>query len=419
EARTIYTDAAPEMQVLKEQRQNLLSLLEREGQQSQREIISQIRELETREAALQETLQGLNSDVDDLSGVARSYDDIQNELLISSENLNQFIAKREALQIDAAQREIPWELVTPPTTPQPIQSSLLRYLLLGTTLGLLLGVGIALLVDESIGIIHAEDELKRITHLPVLASIPNYEDVVTDAPAPRQAAEARVPVGARKVNGNGSGLAAEPSVTADDRWLKPYSLDPFSESFRTLHTNLRLLGTGSPIRAVAVSSTTPGEGKTTVAMHLAEAAAVAGQRVLLIDADLRNPQIHQYLGLSNEYGLTNLFGGNTNLPVIQKYPTQSNLYVMTAGLAPVEPARLLSSQGLKQLTDQIKTKFDLVIYDTPPLLGQSDALLVTAKADGLLLVTQPGTLKQKELERAMEQLQVASISVLGLVVREK
>ena len=418
EASTLYLDTAPDMQVLQEQRQNLLTLLEREGEQSQREIASQIQELEIRDQALDQALQQLRGDIDQLALVSRRYDDIQRELGIASENLNQFIAKREALEIDAAQREIPWEIVTPTTQPRQVESSLPRYVLLGGILGFLLGTGLALLVDESSGVIHSEADLKRSTRLPVLGSIPNYvtaseltsakRTVATPQYAGIQAGSERGSVnGAANHNGNGNGAVAS-----------AYVRDPFSESFRSLYTNIRLLNSSHPIRAIAISSVMPSEGKSTVALHLAEAAAAMGQRVLLIDADLHNPQVHQYLELSNEQGLTNLFSGESNPALIQRFSPEPNLYVITTGSAPYDPARLFSSRSMKRFADKVRIKFDLIVYDTPPLLGQADAYLVANNADGLLLVTLPGKLRQPLLERAMEQLRIADINVLGIVNRE-
>ena len=414
EASTLYLDTSPDMQVLREQRQNLLTLLAQQGQQSEQEVVSQIRELEAREQALNETLQGLTTGVDDLSGISREYTDIQRELEVATENLSQFLAKREALEIDAAQREIPWEIVTPPTNPSPQPVSLPQNLLLGGMLGLLLGTGAALLLDKSGGVLHSNDEIQRTTRLPVLGRIPAQRSKTAEEK--ESMAESVQYVGANiRADRNGFGSNVE---LGENPLSSGYANDPFAESFRSLFTNLRLLNSPNLIRSIAVSSVMPGEGKSTVALHLAEAAAAMGQRVLLIDADLRNPQIHNYLELSNEKGLTNLFSGESNPALIQKFLPEPNLYVIAAGSAPFEPARLFSSRSMKRFTEKVRAKFDLVIYDTPPLLGQSDAYLVANNTDGLLLVTQPGKLKQPLLDRAMEQLRIADINVLGMVTRE-
>ena len=418
EASTLYLDSSPDMQVLKEQRQNLQALLSQQGAQSQQEVNSQIRELEAREGAIDDALNGLNNSVNDLSGISRSYTDIQRELSVATENLTQFLAKKEALKIDAAQREIPWEVVTPPTEPRPQLASLPQNLLLGGVLGALLGVGAALLLDKSGGVIYNDEDIRRTTRLPVLGRIPQ-QGISEVALEQESMAESLQYVGATIRSERNGGLPMLEGDRANPNRVHGYGANQFSEAFRSLYTNLRLINSSDPIRSVAVSSVMPSEGKSTVALHLAQAAAAMGQRVLLVDADLRNPQVHKYLGISNEKGLTNLFSGESNPALIQKFSPEPNLYVIAAGSAPFDPARLFSSRSMERFTAKVRKSFDLVIYDTPPLLGQSDAYIVADHVDGLLLVTQPGKLKQSLLDRAMEQLQIADINVLGLVTRDQ
>ncbi|MEL6488821.1 MAG: polysaccharide biosynthesis tyrosine autokinase [Cyanobacteria bacterium J06621_3] len=421
EASTIYLESSPDMQLLREQRQNVLSLLAQQGQQSQQELLSDIRELESRQQAIEQTIQGLNSDVDQLSSISRRYTDIQRELGVATENLTQFLAKREALEIDAAQREIPWEVITPPTQPQPQRESLPQNLLLGGMLGLLLGSAVALLLDKSGGVIYSDVEIRRLTRLPVLGRIP-YRDFVEvseesshESEVPSMAESLQFVGASIRADRNGSGKL---SGTGIQRSSPAYESDPFSEAFRLLYTNIRLASYQESVRSITVSSTMPGEGKSTVALHLAEAAAAMGKRVLLVDADLRNPQLHHYLELSNEKGLTNFFSGESNPALIQKFLPEPNLYFIAAGSAVFEPTRLFSSRNMQLFAEKVKSEFDLIIFDTPPLVGQSDAYLVADHSDGMLLVTQPGRIKQNQLERAIEQLQVAGVDMLGMVIRE-
>ncbi|MEO1636619.1 MAG: polysaccharide biosynthesis tyrosine autokinase [Cyanobacteria bacterium J06631_9] len=412
EASTLYLEASPDMEVLKEQRANLLTLLARQEEQTQRETLRQIEELEERERSLQTTIQEINAGVDELSGISRDFTDIERELQIATSNLNQFLSKREALQIEAAQREVPWEVVTPPTQPTPQPESLPQNLLLGGILGLVLGTGLSLLLDKSAGVIYSDDDIRRSTRLPILARIPRH-DVLSGSEFQEEFVESLQlvgPDGQIEVNPDGSGKGKKTTRNA-------YDSDPFSESFRLLLTNLRRLNPGQPTQSVTVSSTMPGEGKSTVAIYLAEAAAAMGQRVLLIDADLRNPQIHQYLELPNEKGLTTLFSGESNPAVIQKLSTVPNMYVICAGSYPIEPSSVLASRGMQRLMGKVRPLFDLIIFDTPPLLGQTDAYLVANQTDGLLLMAQAGKLKEPQLNRAMEQLRLASVNVLGVVSR--
>ncbi|MBE9061244.1 polysaccharide biosynthesis tyrosine autokinase [cf. Phormidesmis sp. LEGE 11477] len=428
EASTLYLETSPEMEVLLEERENLRNLLAEQGLQTQEELQTQIRELTSRDRALTTALNEINSNIDNLSFISRDYTDIERELQIATNNLNQFLAKREALQIDAAQGELPWEIVTPPTTPRSQPESLPQNLVLGAILGILLGVASALLFDRATGVIYGDTDIRKTTRLPILARIPNNR-ILNGTGAQESVTESLQYVGANIKDSAAAVITEDAPINVTDRdqsisseqtngQSRSYQSDPFSEAFRLLFTNLRLLDSDNPLKSVVITSVMPEEGKSTVAIYLAETAAAMGQRVLLVDADLRNASIHQYLELPNDLGLTNLCSGDSNSAAIQKLSTEPNMYVLCSGSIAVEPARLLSSRSMAQVIDRLQSTFDLIIFDTPPLLGQSDAYLASNHADGVLLVTHPGKLRQPLLDRAMEQLKIANINVLGVVSRE-
>jgi polysaccharide biosynthesis transport protein len=410
EATTVYTDQTPDLQVLREERQNLVSLLERESQQVQREVAGQIRELQVRDRSLNAKLGSLNSEVRDLAGVSRSFTDVQRELQIATEALNQLLAKRQAQEIDIAQREVPWELITPTTTPQPFASSMARNLALGAILGLLLGTGAALLMNRLADVIYTPEELKRLIKLPLLGIIPRNEHLSGIAPIVNLTPALQPAVGkVRELNGKTNGKVRR----------RYYEADPFAESFRSLYANIRLLNTDVPIRSLVVSSAMAGEGKSTVSVYLAQAAAAMGQRVLLVDTDLRCPRVHEYVGLPNKGGLIDVLSGQMDLKgAIQRSLVEPNMFVLTAGAVPPDPTRLLSSQRMHHLMMQVHNNFDLVIYDAPPLIGFADAHLMATHTHGVMLVSQLGKLKRSLLEQALEQLRVSSIPVLGMVLQK-
>ncbi|MEO0350055.1 MAG: Wzz/FepE/Etk N-terminal domain-containing protein [Cyanobacteria bacterium P01_A01_bin.15] len=408
EASTLYLDASPDMEVLKEQRRNVLTLLEQQGAQSQRDLVSQMQALETQEGSLNRTLQGLSVDVDELSDISRRYVDIQRGLEIETENLNQFLAKQAALEIDAAQREIPWEVVTPSTNPTPQAISFLQNLLLGGTLGLLLGAAIVLLLDRSTGVLYSEQDIQRAMKLPILGKIPDADAVeqaiLTSAQSLQLANGAVENPDRASLNGAVNDLPAH---------------DPFMEAFRSLYTNLRL-NSVDQLQSVVVSSVMDDEGKSVTAIHLAKAAALLGQRVLLVDTNLRDPKIHRYLDLPNDYGLTELalndasaLAKNTFLHEIS-----NGLMVLCAGQKCHDAGHTLTSKRVQRIIQQLKTKFDLIVFDTPSLLGQTDAYLVAEQVDGMLIVARPGQIKQQSLDQAMGQIRIANINVFGLAIRE-
>jgi succinoglycan biosynthesis transport protein ExoP len=407
---TIFLETTPDMQVLREQRQNLLVLLAREGDQAQREVVSKIQELQSREQALQQTVGTLNAGVRELSGISRQYTDIERELQISTDNLNQFLTKQQALQIDVAQREVPWEVLTPPTDPTPGSASISRNLILGAILGLLLGTGAALAVDKLTDVIYTPDELKRLTGLPLLGTIPFTE--MLKASGSRSSLTAAL----QQVSAS---ITQASDDSAENSNVRPYGEASFFETFRLLYTNIRLLNSDVPIRSLVISSTTSLEGKSTVAACVAQAAAAMGQRVLLVDADLRHPQLHEYLDLPNTDGLMNVISGERSLKdVIRRSPLEANMYVLTAGPIPPDPTRSLSSQKMHHLMEHVQNNFDFVIYDTSPLLGFADAYLIAAHTNGIMLVAEPGRLKRSLLEQALDRLKVSSTSVLGVVLQK-
>jgi capsular exopolysaccharide synthesis family protein len=171
-----------------------------------------------------------------------------------------------------------------------------------------------------------------------------------------------------------------------------------------------------PIKSLVISSCIPGEGKSTVALNLAQVAASIGKRVLLIDADLRLPQIHQTLELSNQYGLSNIISGEVSSEeAIQQSSLNNNLYVITSGATPPDPTRLLSSNSMKQLAQQWEDSFDLVLYDSPPLGGLADARLLTPLTNGLILVVGLGVTNRSIFKDVIDLLKVSQARVLGTV----
>ena len=409
---SLFKDDTPNVQVLKEQQQNLVPLLRREGRRVQGEVASKIRELEDRDRILEQSAAQLRQQVKQLSIVSRQYTDIQQELKISTENLNQFLTKREALRIDAGQRRTPWQILTPPGEPVPSAANTKQTTMLGVILGLLLGIGVALLLDKLSSVLHDPDEIKEISKFPVLGVIPfssELEDIEDLNSLGKLVSFADIG-GRMQQMGQKIGL----NNGAKSHY---YTASPFSEAFRSLYTNIRLLGSDTQVRSLVISSSTPGEGKSTISVHLAQAAAALGQRVLLVDTDLRRPKVHEQLGLVNTSGLTNAISSDLEVErLIQQSPGERNLFILTAGQIPPDPTKLLSSQKMQNLMGQFKVAYDLVIYDTPPLVGLADTKLIASKTDGIIMVVRLGKTKRSVLSQALEGIKVFSVPVLGMVI---
>ena len=396
----------PFIQGIKQKRENLLALLHQKAKQAlgnkRQEVANQISLLNVRAAKIAQAENSLNQQVEQMPTLARQYTDLQRELKIASNSLNRFLEKRESLQIETAQKEIPWQLITAPALPQaPISPSPQRNLIMGVFAGLLAGIGAALLVERIDNVFHSSDELKEVTKLPLLGVIPLHKPLQQLVPAK---------VAVKMQPSEQKGMSLNLSNTQDKSYFA------FSEAFRSLYTNIIFLGSSDTlIRSLVISSATQAEGKSTVATHLAQAAAAMGRRVLLVDADLRRSEIHNMLGLPNKQGLSNII--STNLPaleVIHRSPIWDNLFVLTAGQIPPDPTKLLSSQKMQTIMEQLRREFDLVIYDMPPL-GLADTNLLANHADGIVLVVRMGKTDRSVLVKALEQLKTPRTSVLGVV----
>jgi capsular exopolysaccharide synthesis family protein len=191
---------------------------------------------------------------------------------------------------------------------------------------------------------------------------------------------------------------------------------PVSEAFRLLRTNLEFASVDRPIRRLLVTSTGPNEGKTTVALNLAAVMAQGGRKVTVMDADLRRPKVHRFLGLGNQFGLTDMFRGDVPISMIsQKRADLENISVITTGGLPPNPAELLGSARMDYILEEAEKTADLVILDSPPSLV-SDVQVLAAKVDAVVLVLHPGHTQADSAQATMEQLKRVGARVVGVVL---
>ncbi|SFQ29708.1 capsular exopolysaccharide family [Desemzia incerta] len=200
--------------------------------------------------------------------------------------------------------------------------------------------------------------------------------------------------------------------------IKPSSI--ISEEFRTLRTNIQFSMVDKQLSTLMFTSAAPGEGKTTVASNVAVVFASQGKRVLLIDADMRNPSIHRLFNFVNHRGLTNLLTENkTTIQDVVHRTTKKNLFVLTCGLIPPNPSELLASKRMDQLIENLKKHFDMIIFDLPPILAVTDAQVMANKTDGTVFVIRNGVAEKNNLYKAKELLEHVHANVIGVVYNDK
>ncbi|MGK7896892.1 MAG: GumC family protein [Xenococcus sp. (in: cyanobacteria)] len=377
--------------------------------------------LAIRESALSEVFEEIKTSIEQMPIIAREYSELKLELTVATESLARFLQAQEELQLEASRQSLPWQMIASPKLEEDrVSPNAPLNIALGIMGGLLLGLGAALLAERLDPVFHSAEEIKEAIQLPLLGIIPiekNLQPLTEEAESAETLSLPTLQIGSHVIDIKNSPIPTS-VVDQKNHQQQRYKASAFLEAFRSLNTNIRLLGSDANINSIVVSSSIPSEGKSTISSHLAQAASAMGQRVLLIDADLRRPQVHLWTGLDNKSGLSNILA--TGLPVetaIKKVPQWDNLSVITAGEIPPDPTRLLSSVKMQHLMEQLKRdyNYDLIIYDTPPILGFADGRILASNTNGVVLVVRIGKTDRSLLKQNIDNLKVSNVPVLGLV----
>jgi succinoglycan biosynthesis transport protein ExoP len=266
----------------------------------------------------------------------------------------------------------------------------------GLMAGLVLGILLAFLaesLDDTISTLH---EVERLSGAPVLAAIPNFQ--------------------ISAVNREDSGKTVRVSKT---RLPAPTGRESSEvlEAYRTLRTAILLSNPGKPPRTLLVSSAVPSEGKTTTCYGLGRCFAALGNRVLLIDADMRRPALHRQTQTSNDRGLSNLLTSNEHFEAFLKSDKElKDLLILPAGPIPPNPAELLASGVFDSLLSELSSQFDLILLDSPPAMLVADASILSVKVDEVIAVVKWGSTKRSAVTRLFETLRRNGAKILGVVL---
>jgi capsular exopolysaccharide synthesis family protein len=263
-----------------------------------------------------------------------------------------------------------------PVSPRPM-----RNLALGGVIGLLMGFGIALLRETLDQRIKTEREVAAVTDDTIIGGIA-YDPDAPDHPL---------------------------IVQVDPR-------SPRAEAFRSLRTNLQFVNVANPPKSIVITSSVPGEGKSTTAANLALSLADAGVRVVIVEGDLRRPRLLEYMGFEGAIGLTDVLIGRIDVDDALQQFGRSTLWMMGAGPIPPNPSELLGSANMRAMLDQLTDRFDYVIIDAPPLLPVTDAAVLSTVVDGALVIVGADVVQRDQLRHALGSLEAVNGTVLGLIL---
>ncbi|MGL6343001.1 MAG: GumC family protein [Waterburya sp.] len=412
---------SPSIQKLEDKRQNLLNLLNQEKQRILRgrssvaisnspllnlqntilsdmtqqlvTAITQIQLLEVQNQTLTKTINEYEQQALRIPQVLRQYTKLQQELTIASQTLQQLLTQKDNLSVELAQSQIPWELVSEPQLVKDADGNLVstsidseKKLLAALIGGLLAGIAATAFLEKFHNIFYSAEDIEDIIKTPLLETI-TWDNTPKLLPASNYLAEAQ-----------------------DDH------VKPILESFKSLYANLRLRFTEPPIRSLVVSSAVKGDEQLAIVWNLAETAVATGQKVLVVDANLLDPQLHMQCNLPNQVGLSDLLAEQTDFEqVIQRSPDNPNLCILTSGKMSVNSSKLLTSKRMEQLIEEFEQVFDLVIYDTPSILENMDTSFLARHTNGILMSVTIGRTKKSLVTQALNQIKNLNLRLLGVI----
>ena len=429
-----FTANSPQVQDLKERRDNLKKLLQDKTQRilgqnavnplpnssvlayqdsTRMSLIGQLLQTANEVEVLEEQQRGLKAAQSQAKQSAKiypaiinQYSELQRQAQLTQQILDNLLVQRETLKVESSQ-DLPWQLISKPQVPQDAEGlpigeppSRVRKIGMGMVGGLLAGLLLALLLEKRRNIFYQVEDIPDILDLPLIGEIPycerlnQLEGLPVDDEAPKEE------------------LSEESPLVALDGLSDP----DFADAFEMIQTDLSLLYSDPPLRSIIISSSDPGDGQTTVALNLAIAATNAGQRVLLVDTNWDHPQLHQWLNLSNHKGLANLLTDGTKPEeMIQAIATLDRIDFLSAGTQAPQRRPRLGSTEMESLIKELEKQYDLVIYDAPHLTDSGDLGLMAVNCDGILLVAAVKKTAQSWAKRMVKKFKGLNVPFLGVI----
>ena len=387
-ARATYREDSPTVQSILARRNALLPVVQ---QQAGDGVRAQLLANVAQQDEINRQILLLNQNFRNNPAKMKEFDDLQQRLSIAREHYSSYIQARENFRLELARSTTPWQVITPAEFADlPVEPNIQRSLIQALLIGLVAGIGVAVLRERTDNVFHTPMDAERELQLPVLGLIPY--------------------------------LPLEPGLEISKSIAKMSASERFAikESLRSLFTTFRLLRADRNIRMVGVTSSTQGEGKSTAVTIFARTLSDLGLKVLVIDSDMRLPMQARYLGVEQGEGLSTLLS-DSNVKAIDLIQSVSdNFDLIPAGPKPPDPAKLLNSSRCQDVVDEVRAlpDYDIVLWDAPPCLMLSDPILLGEKLDGILFLVGLGKVSRELAPQACRRIKATGVDVLGLICNQ-
>jgi capsular exopolysaccharide synthesis family protein len=357
-----------------------------------------------REQALRKSFEQQRGETLSQNEAAINYRIIQQEIATNKTLLDNLLQRSKENDVIMASKPNNISIIDYAIAPEgPIGPNRTRTVFIALFLSLGLGVGLALLLEYLDDTVHSTDEVERLLHLPALAVIPSA-----------------LGNGRRRFLAGSGALQKRNGHPSDNPELlmNVDSRSPLAESYRHLRTSVLLSTAGRAPRSLLVTSSLPGEGKTTTAVNTAFSLAQTGASVVIIDADMRRPRLRSIFGLTDRAGLSSILSSEMTEAEVLAMVTReaTGLHVLTAGPIPPNPAELLGSEQMHRLLATLQSQFDHVVVDSPPVSSFTDGVLISTMVDGVLLVVHGGKSSRHVVKRSRQLLQDVGAKIFGVVL---
>jgi succinoglycan biosynthesis transport protein ExoP len=371
---------------------DLYAMIQKEANRAQRELDERYQAALQTETQFKAELEKFKQEAYELGPKAIEYNRLKREHESDETHFNLVLGRLRDTELSEKNQQINIRPHEQAHAARLVYPRLKLNLALAGMLSILLGVGLALFLDYLDRTVKTSQDVEAAAGAPVLGMIPILDDVPRD--------------------GEGEMLKAR------DLYVFTHPKSRAAECCRSIRTNLLFSSADRDLKVLTVASPNPREGKTTSVIYMGTTMAQSGQRVLLVDTDMRRPRLHKSMGVPRGLGLSNLMLGESSFDDCIKTSEIPNLYVLPCGPTPPNPAELLLSHKFQQILEGLRERFDRIILDSPPLQFVTDAAVLSRRSDGVIVVVQAGKTMRDDLARSVKQLRDVNAPLIGVILND-